>query len=135
MLLILGSLFLTVVFLIGGIIVSNKYSYDCGTALEALAGVFGLVLMAMIFVLIINHASAIGDREEMWVEYRSLYHQASTGMYNNDNEVGKKELADDIQKWNSTLASKKASSQSLWLNWFYGVDYSQYDFIPIELLD
>jgi hypothetical protein len=91
--------------------------------------------MAMIFVLIINHASAIGDREEMWVEYRSLYHQASTGMYNNDNEVGKKELADDIQKWNSTLASKKASSQSLWLNWFYGVDYSQYDFIPVELLN
>ena len=56
-------------------------------------------------------------------------------MYNNVNEVGKKQLMDQVTKWNSDLVALKLQHNSFWINWFYPIDYDQFEFIPIEMIE
>ena len=100
----------------------------------AMAIVMALILCILGVVIGINHATVPGDTMELQQEYDSLYYQASHHMYNNDNEIGKKELMNQIQNYNAGLASRKCYSKSPWFNWFYGIDYDQFKEIPYDLI-
>jgi len=67
--------------------------------------------------------------------YKDLNYQVENGMYDNENEVGKKQLADQVMEWNSDLAKNKALHHSVWVSAMYPIDYDKFDFIPIEKLN
>ena len=71
---------------------------------------------------------------ELHQTYESLLCQAENNFYDNDNDYGKKELADNIQRWNEKLAAKRVLHDSIWVNWLYQVDYYEFDFIPLEIM-
>ena len=70
----------------------------------------------------------------MQKKYDSLYYQASTGMYDNANDVGKEGLAEQITKWNSTLARGKSMKHNVWVSALYPIDYDKFEEIPLSLL-
>ena len=61
--------------------------------------------------------------------YESLVYQLENNIYDNDNDIGKKQLYDEIQKWNENLAYHKNIQKDFWLGIFYPNIYDQFDFI------
>ena len=61
--------------------------------------------------------------------YESLVYQLENNIYDNDNDIGKKQLYDEIQKWNEDLAYHKTIQKDFWLGIFYPNIYDQFNFI------
>jgi len=66
--------------------------------------------------------------------YESLYNQAYYKMFENENDFGKKELANQITEWNEDLAEYKKLKKNIWLSIMYPIDIDQFNKIPIGLL-
>lgn len=66
--------------------------------------------------------------------YESLYNQAYYKMFENENDFGKKELANQITEWNEDLAEYKKLKNNIWLSIMYPIDIDQFNKIPIGLL-
>ncbi len=49
----------------------------------------------------------------------------------NDNDLGKKELANEIREWNESLAHYRKMQINKWVNWFYPADTSELEYIPV----
>lgn len=89
-------------------------------------------LGAMIF-----HTCAIHINDTAYYEankqiYNNIVYQLENGMYNNDNEVGKYELYQQVQDWNSDLAKGKAMQHNIWVGMFYFNFFDDFDFINLE---
>ena len=54
-----------------------------------------------------------------------------TYMYDNDNEIGKKELMNQIQEWNEDLAWYKANQKDFWIGIFIPNVFDQFEFINL----
>lgn len=52
-------------------------------------------------------------------------------MYRLDNDLGKRELMVDIQKWNTDLTRHKALETDFWVGIFYPNIYDQFEFIEL----
>lgn len=59
----------------------------------------------------------------------SLVYQLENDIYENDNDLGKKNLYDQIQNYNSNLAYYKGVQDDFWLGIFYPDIYDQFEFI------
>ena len=64
-------------------------------------GLFGVV--ASVVILCVNYIGIDGHVERNRVRYDSLMYQYENYLYDNDNDVGKKELMSEIQSWNEDL--------------------------------
>ena len=113
----------------------DSYDHDgLGMAglLSGVAAAVGVVFMTVIIV--VQSVGAPGFVASSHQRYDSLVHQVESGMYNNDNEYGKKELANQVQEWNEDLANGKALQKNFWIGIFYPNVYDEFEFIPIENL-
>lgn len=63
--------------------------------------------------------------------YNSLKTQWEENFYDNDNDVGKRELIADIEYWNTDLTYKKTMSKDFWFGAFYPNVYDQFEYIDI----
>lgn len=64
--------------------------------------------------------------------YNILVYQLENNLYDNDNDLGKKELYDQIQEWNTDLASGKAWTHDPWFGIFWRDAYDEFDFIKLK---
>lgn len=79
-----------------------------------------------------NYMDALpGQIARYEARYNSLKTQWEENFYDNDNDVGKRELIADIEKWNSDLAYKKTMSKDFWFGTFYPNIYDQFEYIDI----
>lgn len=92
-----------------------------------LSGVVGFVLMLALVVVIINHANPEGKLAAYKEKYESLQYQVTNNIYDNDNDIGKKELYDEVTKWNTDLASGKCGRQNKWWSVFYQPVWDELD--------
>lgn len=79
-----------------------------------------------------QNVHAKGFVEACKQRYNSLVYQLENNLYDNDNDLGKKELYNQIQYWNEDLAKGKALQNDFWLGAFYPDVYDQFDFIDLE---
>ena len=63
--------------------------------------------------------------------YNSLVYQLENDLYDNDNDLGKKELYNQIQEWNKDLAYYKHIQNDLWSGIFYSDIYDQFNYIEL----
>lgn len=63
--------------------------------------------------------------------YESLTYQLENNLYDNDNDIGKKELMDEIRKWNEDLAYCKEIQRNFWVGIYYPNVYDNLEFIPL----
>ena len=93
-------------------------------------GLFGVI--ASVVVLCVNYIGIDGDVERNQVRYDSLMYQYENYLYDNDNDVGKKELMSEIQNWNEDLAWDKTMQRNPWIGIYIPNVYDQFDFIELH---
>lgn len=64
-------------------------------------------------------------------QYESLTYQLENNLYDNDNDIGKKELMDEIREWNEDLAYCKKIQRNFWVGIYYPNVYDNLEFIPL----
>ncbi len=64
-------------------------------------------------------------------QYESLTYQLENNLYDNDNDIGKKELMDEIREWNEDLAYCKEIQRNFWVGIYYPNIYDSLEFIPL----
>lgn len=64
-------------------------------------------------------------------QYESLTYQLDNCLYDNDNDIGKKELMNQIQDWNTDLAYRKTIQRNFWVGIYYPNVYDEFEFINL----
>lgn len=124
-----------VVFLVLAIIFADSWDFDWICMFSAvLTFVSGFSAAIMLIVIIVNNVGVEANIEANKQRYDSLVYQAENNLYENDNDLGKKELANQIQKWNEYLSSGKALQNDFWVGIFIPDIYGEFEFIPMSVL-
>ena len=127
------TLIATVVFTVLAI---ASWDFEWVSMLSAIiAAIAGIAFVIMLIFVIVNNVGVEASIEVNKQRYESLIYQAENNLYENDNDFGKKELANQIQKWNEDLANGKALQDDFWVGIFYADIYDEFDFIPMTVLD
>lgn len=97
-------------------------------------GVTIITILCMIFSFITTRLDMPGDIAKMKQTYASLTYQMENidTLYGNSRANDKKALYDEVQKWNETIARGQARHNSIWTNWCYPIDYSQFELIEMK---
>lgn len=98
---------------------------------------FGVISWLALFVMIAvavcnNHIGIDADIAAFEQRYESLAYQLENNLYDNDNDLGKKELYDEIRYWNEDLARRKELQRDPWIGVFYPDIYDRFEFIELE---
>lgn len=124
-------LFLCLAALVGGVVWYRKASYFEDALPFALALVGGIgTVFSLVFWLTLNigvEGTVVANQQE----YEMLTYQLESNMYDNDNDIGKKELMNQIQEWNSDLAWCKANQKDFWIGVFIPNIFDQFEYINV----
>ena len=90
-----------------------------------------VVLIMSIFVIIANVGveGKIASNEQ---RYESLVYQLENEIYENDNDLGKYDLYNQIREWNEDLAEGKAMQNDFWFGIFYPDIFDEFEFIELK---
>lgn len=125
-----------VVFLVLAIIFADSWDFEwLGMLSAVLTVVAGIAAAIMLIVIIVNNVGVEAKIEANKQRYDSLVYQAENNLYENDNDLGKKDLVNQIQEWNEDLAEGKVLQDDFWVGIFYADIYDEFDFIPMNVLD
>ena len=122
-------IFITI--LIGGIIWGVLTDWYSGPALIT-TGFSGVAVVVSLIVLFFNHVGVDATIASKNIEYKSLVYQYNHDVYNNDNDIGKKELYKEIQDYNSSLASCQKLQDDFWVGIYLPNIYDQFEFIELK---
>ena len=124
-----------VVSLVLAIIFADSLAFEwIGMFSAVLTFVAGAAAAIMLIVIIVNNVGVEANIEVNKQRYDSLVYQAENNLYENDNDLGKKDLVNQIQEWNENLAKGKVLQDDFWVGIFYADIYDQFDFIPMTVL-
>ena len=126
------SIFITVICFVIFIISSNKYD----GAWDAI-NIISLVLSITAFVLsiglggisIIARAGADAYLASMQEKRAALVYQLENDIYDNDNDLGKKELYSEITEYNCDVAEGKIKQNNIWVYNIYPDVYDELELI------
>ena len=130
------TLIAVVVFTVLAIVFFDSLDFEWVSMLSTIfSAIAGIAFVVMLIVIIVNNVGVEASIEANKQRYESLIYQAENNLYENDNDLGKKELVNQIQEWNEDLASGKALQDDFWVGIFYADIYDEFDFIPMTVLD
>lgn len=130
------TLIAVVVFDVLAIVFSDSWDFEWVSMLSTIiSGIARIAFVVMLIVVIVNNVGVEAGIEANKQRYESLIYQAENNLYENDNDLGKKELVNQIQEWNEDLASGKALQDDFWVGIFYADIYDEFNFIPMTVLD
>lgn len=125
-----------VAFIIGAIfVVVGNDNYDWREIL-VIPGVLlvSVSLIGIAFSLIalpIEYIGKEGYVASMHEEYESIIYQLENNIYENDNDIGKRELMKDVEDWNKWLAKSQTLQNDFWLGIYYADIYDQFELIEL----
>lgn len=112
----------------------RKYKYDnFKNFCAGMACVSGAIIAVMFFVIAMMHMTAPGDIAVHQATYESLSYQVESNMYDNDNDIDKKELMDQVTEYNVDVQKHKALQRNFWVGIFYPDIWDQFETIPLEV--
>lgn len=116
------------------LILNNKIWYDewiFGVCLGVLIISAIIVSIMSIFVIDANVGieGKIASNEQ---RYEALVYQVENEIYENDNDVGKYELYNQVREWNEDLAKGKAMQNDFWFGIFYPDIFDEFEFIELK---
>ena len=91
-----------------------------------------LVSIIMLVVIIVNNTNVDAYVAENQMRYEMLMYQYENDIYDNDNDLGKRDLMEDIQKWNEDLAYRRKAQDDFWVGIFYPNVHDQFEFIELK---
>ena len=118
-----------VIIIIAGFVLFAYDLENLGIAISAI-GIFGII--ASVVVLAINYIGIDGYIARMNTRYETLVYQYENDIYDNDNDLGKRELMVDIQNWNEDLSSRRERQRDFWIGIYIPNIYDQFEFIELK---
>lgn len=112
----------------------QKDKYGICIFTGTVAGIAFIAFMVMIIAIFVQHTGVNGEIAKNQAIYESLVYQAENDLYENDNDLGKKELANQIQEYNGNIAKGQALQHDFWVGIFYPNIYDQFETIPMDIL-
>ena len=91
--------------------------------------IFALSISAI--ALAFNYIGVDASIATWQTQYESLTYQLDNNLYDNDNDLGKKELMNQIQDWNTDLAYRKTIQRNFWVGIYYPNVYDDFEFINL----
>ncbi len=91
-----------------------------------------IVSIIMLIVIIINNTNVDAYVAENQMRYDMLVYQYENDLYDNDNDLGKRDLMEDIQEWNEDLAYYREAQDDFWVGIFHPNVYDQFEFIELK---
>ena len=118
-----------VIIIIAGFVLFTYDLENLGIAISAI-GIFGII--ASVVVLAINYIGIDGYIARMNTRYETLIYQYENDIYDNDNDLGKRELMVDIQNWNEDLSSRRERQRDFWIGIYIPNIYDQFEYIELK---
>ena len=126
------SIFVTVICLVIFIISDNKYG-GAWDAINVISLVFAILFGASSVILgAIAVSASVGSESylaSMQEKRSALVYQLENDLYDNDNDLGKKELYSEITEYNCDVAKGKTMRNNIWLYNLYADVYDELELI------
>ena len=127
---------LTVIASIISYIALNKYDAEgLGIASATIAVFAGLALVLCSIVSICIYSSADATAAEYNAERQSLIYQLENNLYDNNNDLGKKDLYDQITEYNKDVVSGRELHNKFLTACFYPDIYDDLELIEFDEAD
>lgn len=107
----------------------NYFPNACSFISGTIAVLSAIVVAIMLICIAAEYINVDGRIESYKQEYESLSYQINNNLYTNDNDIGKKELYDQVIEWNKNLAYAKKAENDFWVGIFYADIYDEFDYI------
>lgn len=116
------------------IVIYDKTMVDDWCLYLGVASAFlgGLFTVISLIVIILSHTCVDGQIAQSQARYESLIYQYENDIYDNDNDLGKKELMDEIREWNEDLAYYQEIRDDFWVGIYYPNIFDQFEFIEYK---
>ena len=118
-----------VIIIIAGFVLFTYDLENLGIAISTI-GIFGIIISVV--VLAINYIGIDGYIARMNTRYETLVYQYENDIYDNDNDLGKRELMADIQNWNEDLSSRRENQHDFWIGIYIPNIYDQFEYIELK---
>lgn len=121
---------------IAGIIIFGRSwkTDDLHTASCITTVLSGATFAVMVIILVVQYVGVDGCVKSSEARYESLVYQYENELYDNDNDIGKKELMNQIQDWNEELAFYKEMQCDFWIGIFIPNVFDQFKYIDLDTM-
>ena len=123
---------LSIVVCLGLAVYVEKRFHDYSLPFLMIASVGFIVAIIMLIVIIVKNTNVDAYVAENQMRYEMLVYQYENNLYDNDNDLGKRDLMEDIQEWNEDLAYHRKAQDDFWVGIFYPNVYDQFEFIELK---
>ena len=124
-------LLLIVVCLGLGVYVEKRFG-DYSWLFLVIAFLSFIAAIIMLMVIIVKNTNVDAYVAENQMRYEMLVYQYENDIYDNDNDLGKRDLMEDIQEWNEDLAYYRKAQDDFWVGIFHPNVYDQFEFIELK---
>lgn len=98
----------------------------------SIAALNGTIAIIMLVFIIVGGVGPDAKIAKYQARYDSLVYQYENDIYDNENDLGKRDLMEDIEEWNTDLAYHKRIQRNFWVGIFYPNIYDYFDFIELQ---
>ena len=129
------SIAITIISAIVSIISFNKFSnfWDVITSISIALSVLFFIISAVLGVIAVS--ASVGSESylaSMQEKRNALVYQLENDLYDNDNDLGKKELYSEIIEYNCDVAKGKIMQNNIWVYNLYSDVYDDLELIEFD---
>lgn len=124
-----------IVFTAIGVILRDKWStlleltFAVSVVMAIIAWIAAIILCFAAIDTVVGAKGKLAAKQEI---YNALVYQLENNVYDNDNDIGKRDLYEQITEWNSDLARGKEMQHDFWYGILYPDIYDNLKFIELD---
>ena len=123
---------LSIVVCLGLAVYVEKRFHDYSVPFLMIASIGFIVAIIMLIIIVVKNTNVDAYVAENQMRYEMLVYQYENNLYDNDNDLGKRDLMEDIQEWNEDLAYYREAQDDFWVGIFHPNVYDQFEFIELK---